>query len=685
MLCLFCLEGMNILMKRNERKIRLLPEKTGWRDLLLVPFGALVTLALLESFGRGGLLPFLTWVGAQPLMALANYAVFLAVLLIFSFFPNNRLRAALMWLLWFAAAVIGMVNQYKILYRFEPVLFSDVTLIGGAIEIARGGLSFSIKWAEIAIVLVALVLVLPMLLWVMKKEKKAWAILPPVIGIVLLAVLLPAFTYGHSAGGKETDLVTQFKMDGTVYTAVEQARYSSDMKRSTHSEQEVRQAYRTIAEAVPETKKGEKPNIIFVLYESFCDESWLGNYVDLTRELMPFYNQLVKNCRTGRIYVPKTGGGTSETEFEVLTGISSRYSYNPYSVGLPVTSSLASVLGDQGYHTAAIHWFKGVYYNRYRNLGMEGFQNFFTTDTTWGPYQRIGTYIADNEHFNAALQKLKETEERDFLFLMTMQNHGGYDYEDWRIMLGADEPFTGDYSDHTRLVLSNYCYLLQQSDRELETFITELASLEEPTYVVFFGDHLPPLGTDTYEELGIPLHGSASHITPYFIWTNAEKENSFETADMYAWELGAYVLDVTGLNRDPFLNYVNELRKNTAAEELTEAGRHDPVYDMLCMDVLFGNQYSYQEGNIHPEKYDMKIGGDMTVLGYDTLERDGKLYVKPVFANAKDCRYTLYVNGTVSCDSSIPIVEGEIELQCRLLSDTGALYNTSQAIVYRSI
>lgn len=143
------------------------------------------------------------------------------------------------------------------------------------------------------------------------------------------------------------------------------------LMRVDYEEQDVRAQYRELAREVNSTKAGaggSSPNIIVVLSESFTDEAYLGQYLDLAEPLMPFYQELVKECRTGRLYVPKLGGGTSETEFEVLTGLRSKYAINPYSMGLPPMNSMASVLRQKGYETTAIHWYSGVYYNRYKNL-----------------------------------------------------------------------------------------------------------------------------------------------------------------------------------------------------------------------------------------------------------------------------------------------------------------------------
>ena len=58
-------------------------------------------------------------------------------------------------------------------------------------------------------------------------------------------------------------------------------------------------------------------------------------------------------------------------------------------------------------------------------------------------------FVSDEEHYRAILHQLSETEGRDFIFCLTMQNHGGYDYDDFRITYGAQTPFSNQVSDRT--------------------------------------------------------------------------------------------------------------------------------------------------------------------------------------------------------------------------------------------
>ena len=314
---------------------------------------------------------------------------------------------------------------------------------------------------------------------------------------------------------------------------------------------------------------------------------------------------------------------------------------------------------------------------------MLGFDSFFTLDTTVTPFEKKGMFVSDEEHYRAVLHQLSETEGRDFIFCLTMQNHGGYDYDDFRVTYGAQTPFSNQVSDRAAAILTNYCWLLRQSDAALEAFINQLSSLDEPTVVVFFSDHIPPLGSDVYEEIGISATGDAGHLTPYFIWSNDGSIAPGET-NLYSWQLGAYALELAGVNDDPFLAYVERLRAasgDVAPEELTAAAESEPVYDLLSYDALFANQYAYDEGGLSPENEDFQIGGKMTLEGFDVAELAGEIYFRPRLT-VFDQAYLLEINGVlremgrVAADSA-----QELTLRC-VLTVGDKRYNESNALVY---
>ena len=68
-----------------------------------------------------------------------------------------------------------------------------------------------------------------------------------------------------------------------------------------------------------ESEDNFKPNIIVVMNESFSDLSVLSP--ELTNEgYMPYFNSLTEDVIKGYAYVSTIGGGTSNSEYEFLTG-----------------------------------------------------------------------------------------------------------------------------------------------------------------------------------------------------------------------------------------------------------------------------------------------------------------------------------------------------------------------------
>ena len=646
--------------------------KKRWAEIAGILIEPLLCLIVLEGMARGDLNAVFRWMTGEPLMAVLNYLFLLGLCLLISHFRSMRVRVCLWLGLNLLCAVLGMANYYKLIYRLEPILLTDVTQIHEALE-TMGGMDFHFDMARLWAWVIGTAVAMAAAVFLLKqKRERRWFVLP--LAGLMLAVGTPFLcTYELAGGGNRYDMVDQAQHDGCLYTAFAAENYRHATMRVDYSKEKTEEAYRALeAEALQQTVQGDEiSNVILVLSESFTDQEILGQYLNFTRELTPYYNRLQQESRHGKIYVPKVGGGTSETEFEVLTGLKSQYTVNPYSMGLPEMNSMASVLREKGMTATALHWYAGVYYNRYENLAKEGFQSFYTTDTTQRDFTKVGMFISDRDHFRAVIDKMEETPGRDFVFCLTMQNHGGYGYDDFRKTYGAEVPFTNELSEESLIAANNYCYLLTQTDAALAEWIEELRSYPEPVTVIFFGDHLAPLGMETYEELGVPIGSAAAHEAPYFIWSN--RENLAGEEDMMAWQLGAYALTLTGLNDDPFFSYVERLRQQGVTE--------DETYDLLSYDALFGKQYAYQMADIHPASPDYAIGGKMELEGFETAEVGDRVYVR---AKLKDPtqKFRLVADGIARDNPCLQKTEKELTLQCILQNGNGKLYNQSREMTF---
>ncbi len=640
--------------------------------LLWYVLAPLALLLCLEGFTRMDPLSALGWMVRYPLAMLFGFGLMAGLCALPALCGSTKSHNA--WLLGFLVlfSIYGIVNHYKLVFRMEPILLTDVTQIRDAIEVTA--LGFDINWALIALV-AAVLAGLAVWLWRSRSRrvKRNWLL--PVAGAALLVWLIGICKFSLLSLHNATDMNEQAQKNGSLFTLIAMDKYRASLMDLDYSREDVEAACDQLTAAAPAPDPAaEKPNIIMVLAESFTDESILGQHLDLTQPLMPFYNSLLEECRRGLLYVPKAGGGTSESEFEVLSALRSKYALNPYSIGLPPIRGIADILTDKGYTATALHWHQGVFYNRYHNLRMQGFDSFHTLDTSGYPFRRIGSYVTDQEHFDSVMDHLRLTDNRDFLFCLTMQNHGGYTYFDFREKYGAPTPFTDTLSPESEKVAANFCYLLTQTDRALENWIGELRAFEEPTVVVFFSDHLAPLGTDVLKELGLPMTGEAAHRVPYLIWSNYGGVEAGET-DLYAYQLSPYVLAQLGLCDDPFFAYVESLRQKGITEDAT--------YDLLSYDALFGEQYAYQAEGYSPVQPGYQVGGSMEIAGLEAMQMGDTLCVRPLLGSLYQ-RYTLLVDGKAADGNLIPVSDKPFTLSLTMKDDTGKEHNRSQTLRFEN-
>ncbi len=597
--------------------------------------------------------------------ALLTLGIWLGICLVLSFFRSFRIRLGATVLLAFLSAMIGVVNRYKILYRVEPALFSDFLQIGDAMQAAQG-LNLSIDFAQAgAVTAAAALLMLLALLCRARRKKRRYAL--PAAGLALLLLLPPLCTFEHVNGRTRYDLVDIASTEGVLYTAIAVENQRLSAMRIDYDEETVRSRYREMEANAP-AESAMRPNVIVVLSESFTDSAWLGARMPLAYPVTPFFDGLIQTCQSGMLTVPKVGGGTSETEFEVLTGMRSQYAVNPYAMGLPPLHSLAGVFQSRGYDTSCIHWYYGVYYNRYNNLRQLGFQSFLTYDTAYVRDTR-GMFVSDEAHYGAVMEQMRRTPQSDFVFVLTMQNHGAYDYDDMRVSYGAENLLLGEWPEEVQLTASNFGWLLRHSDMALEGFIRTLEAFEEPTVVIFFGDHIPPLGNPVYRALGVNLSEPEAYQTPYFIWSNVG--NVPVRRDLYAWQLGSEALSAAGIS-DPFFHYVGGL-----------SGPGDTAHDLLSYDALFGRQYFYDEAGVTPGTQEFHIGGEMEVVSLQTACIQNAVYIRPVLKIPSQ-RWSLMVNGQPCGAGWIAADMQDVTLQCVLQSPGGTRWNEAEPMRFSS-
>ena len=99
---------------------------------------------------------------------------------------------------------------------------------------------------------------------------------------------------------------------------------------------------------------------------------------------------------------------------------------------------------------------------------------------------------------DASLYKnlITEYENRDkskpfFAHVVTTQNHGGHN---WEYTANGIYAVSDDMEEKEKMCLETYANLLADADKALEELLTYFQNTEEPTLIVFWGDHSPELG-----------------------------------------------------------------------------------------------------------------------------------------------------------------------------------------------
>lgn len=335
-----------------------------------------------------------------------------------------------------------------------------------------------------------------------------------------------------------------------------------------------------------------KPNIIIVQLESFINPNWITD-IKLNKNPVSNLESLSNEFTSGLISVPVLGGGTANTEFEVITGMSTEFFGSgefPYNTmaSKKAIPSLAYTLRALGYSSNSLHNHEGKFYSRdvvYKNLGFDS----FTPIECMSPPERTPVgWAKDSVLIDEICNILISTDNSDLIFGISIQGHGGYpsDYiEDKEVYI------TNDYSKDNKNSLEYYINQIYEMDQFIGNLIEAVNELNEPTIIVFYGDHFPAIGLS---ESNISIRTLKK--TPYLIWDNINL--SMENKDISAYELTSLILDKLSLPSTT-LNMLH----NSSLDEKTKT----EYLNQLEYDMIYGKNYTADYEELVPSS-EYKIG-----------------------------------------------------------------------------
>lgn len=556
----------------------------NWAFLLMA--GPILCAAIAETLSLSGV------AGLEEGFFLLNALIYLFAHLVLYLVVRDTRIACLLVLL----VVVGfsIANHYVIAFTGIPITFGDLMSVGVGMAVA-GGYTYTLDPAVVACLIAAFVYAALLIAIPCSKIQVSFRSNQMALALVAVAAVgMGAYLYGDEDAWSRIDthewnpaypylhygFAASLASDVASASTVEADGYDSDALWQTDESSGVTQVnvghgYVTEADGAPAYREAteESPNIVVVMNESFSDlTSYLEGY-ETSTDPMPFVRSLMQqeNVISGTCAVSSDmGTGTANSEFEFLTGNSMAYfrGNTPYVQFIDTeTPSLASELAGRGYRTQAMHAYERAGYNRVKVYDRFGFQQYKGIEDFDVDIDVARGYPTDETNYR---QLIKDFEENrggapQFLFNITMQNHGGYyasDYE-WPVRVHEVAPVES-YDDSVTAYESS----VRMADDALRQLISYLETVDEPTVLLFFGDHEPRLSNEFYsswftDENGLDLETTAQlHKTPFFIWGNYDlnTDAAAKGSTVSLNYLSTVLFQAAGIKLSPYQEYLADLR-----------------------------------------------------------------------------------------------------------------------------
>ena len=195
-----------------------------------------------------------------------------------------------------------------------------------------------------------------------------------------------------------------------------------------------------------------------------------------------------------------------------------------------------------------------------------GFDHFYTSDDFSVFTDTVNYHITDYEDYKKITELYEESQDSDepfYMFNVTMQNHGSYDGS--TLETGNEVQLEGNLQYYSKV--EQYLNMVKMSDEALKYLIHYFEKVDEPTVIVFFGDHQPDLDESFYNQLlGTEIDDLEGeeleqlYKVPFLIWANYDiPEQTVERTSMNY--LSTYLAEVAGIQKTGYLKYLTQLRE----------------------------------------------------------------------------------------------------------------------------
>lgn len=653
-------------MKKEDRKIMII------LDFSLLLFLPIITLFIIELISREGIYNLFVWINDNINEFILSYLLCFSLINIF-FIINRKFHLIYWTLLTLTLSLLTFISNIKVKYRGEPINPWDLKLGKEAVEVS----GYFFKSLSLPIILFSLALIIVFVLLIYFIPNKKYDYKNVIIVLLSISIIIVLFTekpihYKEKMGIQYIawDQQLHYNHNGFLFGFFQTTQKMLIKKPNNYTESNVGNVIaKHESNNVYEINQDFKPNIIYIMSEAFWDPTVLNN-VKFSEDPIPFFHKLQRENINGTLLSHIYGGATVNTEFEALTGFTTQFlppGTLPYVHYIhEPTHSIAWILKAQGYNTSAIHTYSNWFYKRdivYRLLGFDTFTSFeFLSNPIIN-----GEFVKDVHLTDNIVERLKQTDGPDFIHAVSMEAHGPYPSQYPENNLIKVE---GDLSNSSREILESYVSKINGADKALEKLVNELVSLDEPTIILFFGDHLPALGSDyqVYKETNY-FNNTIDYedylkmySLPFVIWDNFsnKKDDIRMTANFFS----PYILNMAKKERTSFFNLVGELY-NSGIEVIPKSNYYkdenidEKVFDdykLIQHDMLFGKRY-YSDRLITFDKNDSyTLSG---IFKMEITEVIPKKIRNDMLFNPKDGKHRITIKGVNIPHMAVAYIDDE--------------------------
>lgn len=350
-------------------------------------------------------------------------------------------------------------------------------------------------------------------------------------------------------------------------------------------------------------EESQTPDIILILNESFYD---LKQATDFETDV-PYMKNIssMENLLKGYAVVPGAGGGTNSAEYELLTSNSLQLmpGVTPFNtINLNGANSITHHLNSLGYYSLGSHSEPAVNYSRisgYRDLQFQ--EIHFEEDFEDVAYFHDRMFETDESLYRNLIRwyEAAPSEAPRFMYLLTIQNHGGYE-------MNAVEHDTihilNDWGSNTEIA-NEFLSALSLSDQSFKTLTDYFSTVARPVIICMVGDHAPNFVKSIISNQYSGAEADLRHRSvPLLIWANFELEN-IELGTMSMNYVVPTLLDIANVQLTPYYSYMLQLKQQIPI--LTSYGNYyDTDRNLYSYDSDEGAPYEQMVNNYFYLEYE---------------------------------------------------------------------------------